>query len=1021
MSGIKTHVVQSNFANGVVSPRLKWTTSEEIHLSSAEEIRNATVGDYGEIERREGVVASAWGPLTKNSYGFTVQDSVTGEAERLVLTHKEDGTMRIYRSRELLRRTGAAPVLTNEDLENASEWWFPQTREVTEEREEDPEASKVKTATLTDFNTGTYAWSYRRKVKSEAFAGGYGEQVSDSSHLDEITAGCVLNVVAMTWGSSEANYRKAIEFYVNGSNKAPLASYTVTQEDADAGAKFKLVATVPDGAVVERTNFDTAQEADGTHYHFNGGLRWSFPAGEETPTSLFAPLKLKWVKVSGGAEEDATDWVMPLSDVTEAEPYVHFDVSERWETVEVSETFPAEKGNRLSAEGRLRHASHAGEEYFCGKGQPPFKVGLSDGVFRCEILDYDIPPFNDTVVGGEHKIYFKKFTGSDGTGFGIVQIPSAMRLSRFDALKLVNYDAKSSCKYAVSHKNYTTKLDKTDDGRYVSEMLPAFGNVTLKAEGSYWAGTVKLVERMKMRDGTTKDVDLGTLTAGGLASTMTMPASIENLNSKVFFEVVELTDAVSYMNSNAASPGSEYKDLGVTLSITVSGSQEVLCMPYNGIPPSEVTDAYPEEREGYETLVFRCDTELSADTFDTNTFATAIHRASLYDYPRTLCFFQDRLVFGGTDANPKKIFMSRTGDPLNFQLGVNDDDAVSTTVSGSDLEEIRWMSPREALIVGTSRREYSLRGSTSAAVTPTSIKASKPNGEGSYTSEDVECADTEGGVTCVRGGGNELLNYRYSSDTYTYVPTVMNPLCKELFEAEGGVADFAVLTRPETVVWVLFKSGRLMSARLTEDVKNGWTATDFSSVKVGENATARCEGIFVCRERERDVIGFVLRTTEGGEECEAAFFNSDAVRYSEEDAQTKREFAESGCAGEPYKDVLMLAGSAGCRSFAFETKIRTRPFRTSENDSWSKRVISVKSALCLCSARAFETSSDGGETWVQENRRFGADGKRAPLSYAEYELRSPGRWDDTAELQVRTSDDAPFVLSCVRTSLATGE
>ena len=539
-----------------------------------------------------------------------------------------------------------------------------------------------------------------------------------------------------------------------------------------------------------------------------------------------------------------------------------------------------------------------------------------------------------------------------------------------------------------------------------------------------------LYERMKLEDGTTQDVELGQIAAGGLASTMNLSASITRLDSRVFVKLTEFYDAVAYMKENGGSvPNDEYKDLGVTVVLQVSGSQEVLLVPFSEDVPEEVEEKYPEPKTGYKTLVFRCDTEIRCNTtlsptdpgyeeaigsFSTNTFATSIIRSSLMDFPHTICFYQDRLVFGGTDANPKKICMSKTGYPLNFQYGTNDDDAVSTVVSGSDLEEIYWLCPRDALLVGTSRREYSLRGSNTAAITPTSIKVSKPSGDSSFTSADIECRNVEGGVVCVRGNRTELLSYNYSSDTYTYQPHVLNPFNKELFEAEGGIADFVVTARPEAEVWVLFNSGKLAHVRMSESVKNGWAFFDFSALTSA--TSARAVGLFTNNEDDRDVLGIVFHLAEYSA---IGYFYTDAQSYAAEDADgVGASLAEAGAADYPFADFY----APSKKSCAYETRIALNPWYTAEGDAWGKRVVPTKTCLCLCAARDFSASFDDGQSYGEENAVFvPTDGSRRELSYTELELMTQARWSNYATLRIKTTDNHAFVLSVVRTRLSVGE
>lgn len=999
MSGIKTTVTQSNFANGVTSPRLTWTTNEELFRSTAEEIVNAHVGDFGELERRKGMVSAVAGSVLSSAgsrvYGFTVQDKETGDVRRLILCQHPGGEFYVYDSDAPY--TESTYLLSHEDMRNTMSY-FATTRTVYEEREEDPEASKYKEAKLFDENTGTYEWTYSRVLSPDdltGYSGKYWTQKStDGAEAgtigSQLRAGTKLGFidnyrseVAKKWANATQWYYE-YSYLVSGYFEA---AYTVTEEDVENESKFYYKIDAPSGWIFVDTRFEEGKSTDEV---YAGNVRWTRYA---LPLEHYYTLKIQLCKEVGGEET-----VLAVRTFTKIP-----DMEGMKEIITVRKQLGPESGAKLTTMRKLRHANYGGEEFFCGRGQAPFKISLDGGKLSAGILTYKVPPFNDTVVGSEYKIHFKK-----SGDFGIVKLPESLRISRYDWLKLINYDAQSLCRMKLKCKDG----GKAEDGQaagWTSDILPAYGNVTLRTEGSYWAGTLVLYERMLLEDGSTEDVDLGQIVAGGLTATTTLPATVTRLNSQVYVKLTEFWDAVKYMEMNGGEkPSDSYKDDGVTVSLQVSGTQEVFCEPYYGTIPDDVMNDYPEAEDGYKILVFKCKTTVTGGSFKTNSFATSILRTGFADYPYTLCFFQDRLVFGGTNANPKIIYMSKTGDPTNFQLGTNDDEAVSTVVSGSDLEEIRWLCPREALLVGTSHREYSLRGSNTAAVTPTSIKVSKPSGEGAWSSADMDCRNIESGAIAIRGNREEVLSYAYTTDSYTYQPTVMNALSKDVLAEHGGIQELEVVVRPESEIWLLLGDGTLAHVRLSEGIKNGWSLMDF------RDTLGIAKTLFVNREEDRDVLGVGFISNEGVALVRIAYFYDDAQYYASRSDAAKK--AVSTIDPFPYMDSF--AGSDG--GMAFETRVKLRPWASQGVDAWGVRAVPVKTALCLCEARGFETSLDGGDTWHEENVRYGADGNRSEILYKEYELRGQGKWGDTAQLLIRTTDNHSFVLSAVRTRLTTG-
>lgn len=94
----------------------------------------------------------------------------------------------------------------------------------------------------------------------------------------------------------------------------------------------------------------------------------------------------------------------------------------------------------------------------------------------------------------------------------------------------------------------------------------------------------------------------------------------------------------------------------------------------------------------------------------------AVDYNPLEGYPRTVCWFQERLWFGGTVARPQTLWGSRTADFYDFQLPDKDgvdyvyapDDSVEYTIAAYTHEAIEWLSSERVLVIGTSSTEHRL-------------------------------------------------------------------------------------------------------------------------------------------------------------------------------------------------------------------------------------------------------------------------------------------------------------------------
>ena len=105
-------------------------------------------------------------------------------------------------------------------------------------------------------------------------------------------------------------------------------------------------------------------------------------------------------------------------------------------------------------------------------------------------------------------------------------------------------------------------------------------------------------------------------------------------------------------------------------------------------------------------------------------------------HPSCVSFFEQRLVFAGTDVEPQTLFFSKSGDYENMTSGTNADDAMIYTIASNQVNRVRYLKATRTLIVGTSGGEFTVSADgTDAAITPTNITIKK---QSSYGTANVD-------------------------------------------------------------------------------------------------------------------------------------------------------------------------------------------------------------------------------------------------------------------------------------------
>lgn len=176
-------------------------------------------------------------------------------------------------------------------------------------------------------------------------------------------------------------------------------------------------------------------------------------------------------------------------------------------------------------------------------------------------------------------------------------------------------------------------------------------------------------------------------------------------------------------------------------------------------------------------------------------------------YPKTLAFYEDRLCFAGTIANPQTIWMSKSSDYENFAEGVLDDDAISVTINDSDVSQIQWMYADEILIAGTAKKEYRVSASNSDdPITPSDVKIKPTSAHGS---NGLQATYLNSAIFYTQRQGRKLRAMRFQDTTARYESDDATLLASHILE--NTPVQFGVQRIPDAILWMVLDNGELAS------------------------------------------------------------------------------------------------------------------------------------------------------------------------------------------------------------------
>lgn len=135
-------------------------------------------------------------------------------------------------------------------------------------------------------------------------------------------------------------------------------------------------------------------------------------------------------------------------------------------------------------------------------------------------------------------------------------------------------------------------------------------------------------------------------------------------------------------------------------------------------------------------------------------------------WPVTVCFHQDRLVLGGARDLPNRLWLSRSGDLFNFDLGSGlDDQAIEFGLLSDQVNAIRAVFSGRHLQVFTSGAEWMVTGDP---MTPASIQLHRQTRIGSPVARIIPPVDVDGSTIFVARSGQAVHEYAYTDVQQAY-------------------------------------------------------------------------------------------------------------------------------------------------------------------------------------------------------------------------------------------------------------
>jgi hypothetical protein len=191
-------------------------------------------------------------------------------------------------------------------------------------------------------------------------------------------------------------------------------------------------------------------------------------------------------------------------------------------------------------------------------------------------------------------------------------------------------------------------------------------------------------------------------------------------------------------------------------------------------------------------------------------------------YPVSVSFHQDRMVIGGSRDLTNRLWLSKSADLFNFDLGeAEDDEAIEFAILSDQVNAIRAVFSGRHLQVFTSGAEWMVTGDP---LTPSNIQLKRQTRVGSPIHHSIQPRDVDGASLFISRSGSELREFLFTDTEQAYQAHDLAVLSDEmmrdpreqdfnsmdrimyLVNADGTMASVTVFRPEKVTAWSLLKT-----------------------------------------------------------------------------------------------------------------------------------------------------------------------------------------------------------------------
>lgn len=240
------------------------------------------------------------------------------------------------------------------------------------------------------------------------------------------------------------------------------------------------------------------------------------------------------------------------------------------------------------------------------------------------------------------------------------------------------------------------------------------------------------------------------------------------------------------------------------------------------------------------------------------------------NYPRAVCFYEERLSFAGTTAQPQTIWMSESGNYEAFgttdkAAKVQDSSGITYTIASNKVNSILWLQSGAVLLVGTFGGEWRVKaGSSSQPLTPTNVQVTQQTSFGSR--QNTPTLTVGSAVLFVQRSGRRLREFIYNFEIDGYVARDATILGEHLLRSGDYITDATFQQEPHSVWWGVRADGVLIGLTYLRDQEVlGWHKHIIGGSFNGGNAVVENVAVIPTPDGSEDQLWMCVKRTINGQ------------------------------------------------------------------------------------------------------------------------------------------------------------